>query len=142
MPLTRNHRMKRQILCVGAVQMTSESGALEANLGCATRFVENTAPKGARLVAFPELFCGGDWLYERIWDTAEPRASRTEAWLRETVRRLAFSLGKAICWLSAKTSSMFPRRQRQAEKLPGANFCGQLAPSRQISRESNILSGR
>ena len=80
--------MKRQTLCVGTVQMVSETGALEANLGRTTRFVENGAPKGAGLIALPELFCGGYWLCERIWDTAEPRASRTETWLRETARRL------------------------------------------------------
>lgn len=93
MPLARNHRMKRQTLCVGAVQMVSENGALEANLGRATRLVEDAARKGARLIALPELFSGGYWLCERIWDTAEPRGGPTETWLRETAHRLGVFLG-------------------------------------------------
>jgi N-carbamoylputrescine amidase len=85
--------MDGQRIRVAAVQMVSENGALQANLGRATRLVQEAASNGARLIALPELFSGGYWLCERIWETAEPRGGPTETWLRSTANRLGVFLG-------------------------------------------------
>jgi len=48
--------MKPRTLRVGAVQMVSENGALDANLTRAARLVREAVDMGASLILLPELF--------------------------------------------------------------------------------------
>ncbi len=78
---------------VAAVQVESRPGRVQENLAHAAPFVEQAARRGAALVLLPELLPGGYLLAESIWETAEPFAGPTTAWLAATARRLGIYLG-------------------------------------------------
>jgi N-carbamoylputrescine amidase len=83
-------------LRVAAVQMESQNGAIEANLECATRFADEAAGRGARLVVFPEFMPTGYVFTREIWDAGEPSDGPTMAWLREHSARLGIYLGTSF----------------------------------------------
>lgn len=80
-------------LRVAAVQMPSENGRRDANLACATRWVEQAAGEGAQLILLPEFMSGGYSWTRAIWKSAEGQLGPTVAWLRETSHRLGVWLG-------------------------------------------------
>ncbi len=92
--------MKPRTLRVGAVQMVSENGALEANLSRAARMAREAADRGAKFILLPELFSHGYWLCEKAWALAELPGGRTESWLCETAASLGVYLGGS--YLQAK----------------------------------------
>ena len=83
-------------LCVAAVQMRSEAGAVQANLARALPLVEEAASAGARLILLPELMPGGYVFSPAIWDGAEPAQGLTVRWLKEHGRRLSVYLGTSF----------------------------------------------
>lgn len=83
-------------LRVAAVQMESQNGAIEANLECATRFADEAAGRGARLVVFPEFMPTGYVFTREIWDAGELSDGPTMAWLREHSARLGIYLGTSF----------------------------------------------
>jgi len=83
-------------LKVAAVQMACEFGNRGENLRRATRFVEQAAREGAKLVLMPELMPGGYHLTQRIWECAEPFEGETVGWLRSLCRRLGIYAGTSF----------------------------------------------
>lgn len=87
--MLNRHRMVR----VGAAQVQSEPGRVEANLANAARFVERAAAQGAEIVVLPELFSSGYVPNRAVWDAAEPADGDTAHWLARTAQRLGIHLG-------------------------------------------------
>ncbi len=83
-------------LRVAAVQMASQNGRVEANLERATRFVDQAAEKGARLVLLPEFMPTGYVYTAAIWDGAETGEGPTVRWLRENAQRLGVWIGTSF----------------------------------------------
>jgi N-carbamoylputrescine amidase len=81
---------------VGAVQMESKNGLVEANLGHAADLVEQAVERGAKLVLLPEFMPTGYVMARAIWDVAEPREGPTVRWLRENSKRLDVWLGTSF----------------------------------------------
>ncbi|MBN1423094.1 carbon-nitrogen hydrolase family protein [Candidatus Fermentibacteria bacterium] len=93
---TRDCQQPTRTLRVGAIQIESQPGRIEANHARATAMVEEAARSGAELVVLPELFACGYVPNKVIWDYAEPLAGPTATWLRETSRRLGVYLGAGM----------------------------------------------
>jgi N-carbamoylputrescine amidase len=87
---------EKKTLRVAAVQMESENGKVEANLKRASRFVEEAAERGAKLIVLPEFMPTGYIFTKDIWDAGEPKEGPTVRWLRETSRRLEAWLGTSF----------------------------------------------
>jgi N-carbamoylputrescine amidase len=81
---------------IAVVQMPSANGAIEDNLGRATRWAAAAARAGAGLVLFPELMPTGYSLYTDIWDAAEPGDGPTARWLGATARRWGVYIGTSF----------------------------------------------
>ena len=81
---------------VAAVQMESENGRVEANLERATRFVDQAAEKGARLIILPEFMPTGYVYTTAIWEGAETKQGPTVVWLRENAKRLGVWIGTSF----------------------------------------------
>lgn len=75
--------MINKTVTLAAIQMQSDFGETARNLERATRFVEQAASGGAKVILFPELMPGGYMLTEQLWNTAERRGAQTECWLME-----------------------------------------------------------
>ena len=129
--------MEAKKLCVAAVQMVSENGAVESNLNRATRLVEKTAQVGAELVLLPELFSGGYWVCEKMWDTAEPQEGRTEAWLCETASRLGLYLGGS--YLMAREEEFY---NVFALATPAGEIAGRVPKQKPGSIEAYLFRGQ
>ena len=80
-------------LRVAAVQMESKNGEVKANLAHASRFVDEAAGKGARLILLPEFMPTGYVYTTAIWEAAEPKDGPTVSWLREHSKRLGVWMG-------------------------------------------------
>jgi len=80
-------------LRIAIVQMKSLNHDIEGNLKKATRFSEQAAAHGAKLVLFPELMPTGSYLASDTWDSAEPSNGRTVQWLKTTSSRLHIWIG-------------------------------------------------
>ncbi len=83
-------------ICVAAVQMGSQEGAVRANLEHATPLVEQAARQGAQLVLMPEFMPTGYLWSKRIWQAAEAQQGPTVTWLRATSARLGLWLGTSF----------------------------------------------
>lgn len=129
--------MEAKKLCVAAVQMVSENGAVESNLRRATRFVAKAAQAGAELVLLPELFSGGYWVCEKVWDTAEPQGGRTEAWLCETASRLGLYLGGS--YLMARDEDFY---NVFALATPAGEIAGRVSKQKPGSIEAYLFRGQ
>jgi N-carbamoylputrescine amidase len=81
---------------IAAVQMTSQDGAIAANLEHATQLVEEAARNGAELILLPEFMSTGYLWEKRIWQAAEPKDGPTGQWLCETSARLGVWLGASF----------------------------------------------
>ena len=86
-------RMKPSALTVAAVQVACQLGDRDGNLANATKFIEQAARQGAKLVLLPELVPGGYTINESIWDTAEPFDGPSTQWMRALSKRLDIYLG-------------------------------------------------
>jgi N-carbamoylputrescine amidase len=86
-------RDRRRTITLGAVQVQSKPGAVEANRVHATPLIEKAADQGAELVVLPELFTCGYVPNRAIWDVAEEADGPTVRWLVTTARRLGIHLG-------------------------------------------------
>jgi len=128
--------MKPPTLRVGAVQMVSENGALEANLGRAMRLVHEAAGLGARLILLPELFSHGYWLCEKAWTLAEPRGGETESWLCETAASLGLYLGGS--YLQARDEHFY---NVFALADPAGQICGRVPKQKPGSVEAYLFRG-
>lgn len=80
-------------LRIAIVQMHSLDHDIDGNLKRATKFSEQGAARGARLVLFPELMATGSYLSFDTWDSAEPSNGKTVQWIKSTSRRLHIYLG-------------------------------------------------
>ena len=80
-------------LRIAIVQMHSLNHDIDGNLQRATKFSEQGAARGARLVLFPEFMATGSYLSFDTWDSAEPSNGKTVQWLKSTSRRLRIYLG-------------------------------------------------
>ena len=129
--------MEPEMLCVAAVQMVSENGAVEANLNRAAHLVEQAAQAGAELVLLPELFSGGYWVCEKIWDTAEPQGGRTETWLCETASRLGLYLGGS--YLLARGEDFY---NVFALATPAGEIAGRVPKQKPGSIEAYLFRGQ
>jgi N-carbamoylputrescine amidase len=83
-------------LRVAAVQMESQNGLVEANLGHATSLMERAVDDGAKLILLPEFMPTGYSFSKALWDGAEPREGATANWLRENSERLGVWLGTSF----------------------------------------------
>ncbi len=79
--------MQARSLRLGAVQMVSANGEVEANLGRAEQGAAAAADQGAQLIVLPELFSTGFEINARAWRSAEPQGGPTERWLADFARR-------------------------------------------------------
>ncbi|HUA48661.1 MAG TPA: carbon-nitrogen hydrolase family protein [Solirubrobacteraceae bacterium] len=90
----RPDRASRSRITLGAVQIRSQPGAVEANCAHATPLIEKAAAHGAEVVVLPELFSSGYIPNPAIWDMAEEREQGPmRQWLAATARRLGIYLG-------------------------------------------------
>jgi N-carbamoylputrescine amidase len=88
---SRDHRAT---ITLGAVQVQSQPGAVEANCAHATPLIEKAAAQGAELVVLPELFASGYIPNPAIWNVAEAREQGPmRQWLAATAQRLGIYLG-------------------------------------------------
>ena len=78
---------------LGAVQVQSQPGKVEANLTHATGLIEQAAREGATVVVLPELFATGYVPNPTVWDFAESQDGKTTAWLAATAKRLSIYVG-------------------------------------------------
>lgn len=117
--------------------MSSENGAVAANLNRATRMVEQAASAGAKLIVLPELFSGGYWLCEKAWDTAEPQGGTTERWLCETAARLGVYLGGS--YLLASDEDFF---NLFALATPSGQIAGRVPKQIPASFEAYLFRGQ
>ena len=117
--------MNARTLRVGAVQMASENGALEASLARATRLVREAADRGATLIVLPELFSQGYWLCEKAWDLAELQGGKTERWLCETAVSLGVYIGGS--YLQARGEDFY---NVFALAGPAGQICGRVPKER------------
>ena len=83
-------------LRVAAVQMESQNGRVEANLERATRFVDQAAEQGGKLIILPEFMPTGYVYTKDIWEGAETKEGPTVGWLRENAKRLGVWLGTSF----------------------------------------------
>jgi N-carbamoylputrescine amidase len=87
-------RDRRPTITLGAVQVESRPGAVEANCAHATPLIEKAAAYGAELVVLPELFASGYITNPAIWDVAEePAQGPMCEWLAATAQRLGIYVG-------------------------------------------------
>jgi len=86
----------QRTLRVAAVQMESKNGLIDDNLKHATKFVDQAAEKGAKLIVLPEFMPTGYLFTSAIWNAAEPREGPTVRWLREQSKRLGVWLGTSF----------------------------------------------
>jgi len=89
-------REKVRSFRVAAVQMESENGNIGANLERATRFVDEAAGLGAKLIVLPEFMPTGYIFTKEIWDAGEPKEGPTVRWLRETSKKHGVWLGTSF----------------------------------------------
>ena len=80
-------------LRIAIVQMHSLDRDIDGNLKRATKFSEQGAAQGAKLVLFPEMMPTGSYLSFDTWDSAERSNGKTVQWLKSTSRRLHIYLG-------------------------------------------------
>jgi N-carbamoylputrescine amidase len=83
-------------ICIAAVQMGSQEGAIPDNLEHATPLVEQAAREGAQLVLLPEFMPTGYLWDKRIWQSAEAKHGPTVQWLCKTFARLGIWLGTSF----------------------------------------------
>ena len=88
--------MKPDVLTVATVQVACTLGDREGNLANATKYIEQAAQQGAKLVLLPEMMPGGYTLNEAIWETAEPFDGPSTQWMRWLSRRLNLYLGTSF----------------------------------------------
>ena len=86
-------RPSPRTLRIAIVQMRSLDHNIDANLKRATRFAEEAAAKGAKLVLYPELMPTGSYLSFDTWDSAEPSDGKTVKWVKATSNRLHIWVG-------------------------------------------------
>jgi len=128
--------MKTRALRVGAVQMVSENGALEANLARAARMAHEAAGRGASFILLPEFFSHGYWLCEKAWALAEAPGGRTESWLCETAASLGVYIGGS--YLQAKGEHFLNVFTLAG---PGGQVCGRVPKQRAASVEAYLFRG-
>jgi predicted amidohydrolase len=117
--------------------MVSENGKVESNLSRANRLVEKTAQAGAELVLLPELFSGGYWVCEKVWDTAEPQGGRTESWLCETASQFGLYLGGS--YLMARDEDFY---NVFALATPAGKIAGRVPKQKPGSIEAYLFRGQ
>jgi len=88
--------MQPDTLTVAAVQIACQLGDREGNLSNATKYIEQSAQQGAKLVLLPEMVPGGYTLNEAIWKTAEPFDGPSLRWMRALSKRLDLYLGTSF----------------------------------------------
>jgi N-carbamoylputrescine amidase len=88
-----NITQKSRKMSVAVVQVQSRPGEMAANYAHALPFIEESAARGAQLVALPELFACGYIPNPGIWQYGETLNGPTIAWLCETSKRLDIYLG-------------------------------------------------
>ncbi len=81
---------------VAAVQLTSQEGAIQANLAHAAQLVEQAAGAGAGLILLPEFMPTGYLWNKSIWQAAETKNGPTVQWLCEISSRLKIWLGTSF----------------------------------------------
>jgi N-carbamoylputrescine amidase len=88
--------MPSNTLTVSTVQLACQLGDREGNLSNATKYIEQSAQQGAKLVLLPEMVPGGYTLSEAIWKTAEPFDGPSMQWMRNLSKRLDIYLGTSF----------------------------------------------
>jgi len=129
--------MTARSLRVAAAQMVSVNGDRRANLERAGSWVQRAADAGAQLVVLPELFSGGYCLTEAAWEMAEPQNGSTEAWLRDTARRLSIYLGGS--YLQAREQDFF---NVFALATPDGSIAGRVPKQQPASVEAFLFRGQ
>ena len=81
---------------IAAVQMASQVGQIEANLGNAETWVQKCAAQGTQLVLLPELMPSGYTLSARLWESAEPANGPTAHWLCAMGKKYGIYIGTSF----------------------------------------------
>lgn len=85
--------MTGRTLRVGAIQLESRLGEVEANLHHAEQLVTRAAAEGAALVVLPELFSTGYLPNRDLWGHVEQPTGPTARWLGTLAHRFEIHLG-------------------------------------------------
>lgn len=96
---------KIKTLRVAAIQVESRDGDIKTNLEHASKFVEEAASQGAKVILLPEFMPTGFKMSKDIWDSAEPHEGLTVKWLKRTSKQLNIWLGTSF--LEAEGNDFF-----------------------------------